>query len=1583
MSKISRRDFTKFGFGAAAIAAGAQVITSSQKDVNAFPSVIPPKEWAGSRRTGIRPNGTYWGGGNERIDVLSGNLNYSIPLFIAGGRGVNVRILCSYNSQLWERDNPKVLSYGKDTGYGYGWRIQLGSVVPQFSGRNISGYTYISDTGAEYPLSLSSGVWASLQGLYISYDPSKRKLQFPDGTFWVMGCESSPGEADAGALYPTLIQDRNGNQIIIRYMNGIDSNENNTSSRIFEIQDSRAIDIDIGRKTYSFSYDDGVVPHLLSITSHIDRKEGYNFTYEEQRVASPFGGNGNKDYDFVHVLKTVQQEGNPPQTFEYNQSGEFEQACLPYGARFRWGYETVNNQGKVRVVNRRGLILSLGQEEAIWEFSSKQNNGKNARRVTTLTEPQGIAKRIWSFDADQDSQGCGLLSILEEKDKNKTLRLTTYLWKYTVVGIPYVGTILTVLDPGTPDESATKEEFDRDLFGNLAENRKYDFGNPFQPMRVVRNTYLTDGAYIERGIYDLLLTSTIGDGKESVEQIRNQYDTTSLVDLQNLSEHDSGYGTRQTIRGNLTESVVGDVYSRIKFDITGVVDTFEDGIGSRITFSGDKQENGLKSKKMILDNNTILGFQTMMHMNFKPKIVMLPPTGEKSTFKNARQLQIEGRDSFTLVQTVNMFTKTTTDGVYKSYVYDDFQRICFVEEGSREGVESVINYEWGCVPNAPLGLCLRASLPHAPCAEPEWVTYEYDALGRLISKDTLSHGGIESFVHKGNLTTTVNARGGWKKLSVDTIGKIRKVTVGNPQEGLITETDYQYNHRGCLKTATLPRDEGTQKHTFTYDNGGRLVTGNRAESGHEEHAYNVDGTLASRTDAKGQRTAFFYDSQKRLTSIKRFDADGQIRYEQGITLYYDVNPFEAFYSQNPESRLTAAQWGDADSSPGLITEMYSYSQFGLMTAKRVRINRGGKTTDIDLTYSYNTEGRIAEISYTDGPVLTYTYDSMGRQSILKSGTDVLVKDASYSAAGHLVSFQQLVPGTDEYITEIRTINSRCQTNRIAAEQSGNPIVDIEYEYSREDGRLIADKDCLSGDRTAYDYDSMGRLKTAKSKDRDWEAGFEYDGFGNLTKKKQKNGRSFESKHNPKTNRAEMDQIEYDANGNIINHFGMKLSFDIENRLTEVRHIGKGTEKYAYNKDNLRMWKKYPDGTEEFYLYGADNRLLATYRLTESESGEISVSLTDNNIFFANRLMRTMEEAVVLDRIGNVKAGSGRRVNRRMGYAPFGEEDTKTGENRIKYGTYLRDGISGLDYAKRRYYSSELGRFISPDPYIGSIRLDNPDSWNRYAYVENDPINNIDPNGTYCIKDYAFWCDNWNCPAYTSFYDDYGGDFYFPLYWCAYYVYDPFNDPIINPPPGGGGGSGGGSGGSGGSGGGSTTNVDLSGLQSNFNTIWNNSFPNGIATEHGGTIVSDANGNLSVINIGTGPDPGNFSPNYNVGPGQTVQGVFHTHPYDNGDVGVSLSGGDAGALINNNDTGIQFVIAQSGTEQFMYMRTDSTPSSANSAQIHAAQDLRIAMLRGIMGMSLSEASKIAARETAETYNLEYYEGSNGVFQRVYP
>jgi RHS repeat-associated protein len=62
----------------------------------------------------------------------------------------------------------------------------------------------------------------------------------------------------------------------------------------------------------------------------------------------------------------------------------------------------------------------------------------------------------------------------------------------------------------------------------------------------------------------------------------------------------------------------------------------------------------------------------------------------------------------------------------------------------------------------------------------------------------------------------------------------------------------------------------------------------------------------------------------------------------------------------------------------------------------------------------------------------------------------------------------------------------------------------------------------------------------------------------------------------------------------------------------------------------------------------------------------------------------------------------------------------------------RDAESGNDYFGARYYASTMGRFLSPDPQGNSYAdFSNPQSWNMYAYVFNNPLKFTDPTGMYC------------------------------------------------------------------------------------------------------------------------------------------------------------------------------------------------------------------------------------------------------------
>ncbi len=67
-------------------------------------------------------------------------------------------------------------------------------------------------------------------------------------------------------------------------------------------------------------------------------------------------------------------------------------------------------------------------------------------------------------------------------------------------------------------------------------------------------------------------------------------------------------------------------------------------------------------------------------------------------------------------------------------------------------------------------------------------------------------------------------------------------------------------------------------------------------------------------------------------------------------------------------------------------------------------------------------------------------------------------------------------------------------------------------------------------------------------------------------------------------------------------------------------------------------------------------------------------------------------------------------------------------DQVKFATYTRDSATGNDYADQRYYTSVLGRFVTPDPYVASAGPGDPGSWNRYTYTRGDPVNRFDPFG---------------------------------------------------------------------------------------------------------------------------------------------------------------------------------------------------------------------------------------------------------------
>ena len=210
------------------------------------------------------------------------------------------------------------------------------------------------------------------------------------------------------------------------------------------------------------------------------------------------------------------------------------------------------------------------------------------------------------------------------------------------------------------------------------------------------------------------------------------------------------------------------------------------------------------------------------------------------------------------------------------------------------------------------------------------------------------------------------------------------------------------------------------------------------------------------------------------------------------------------------------------------------------------------------------------------------------------------------------------------------------------------------------------------------------------------------------------------------NRVTGSEISYDNAGNLLSMPGSRgYSYDAENRVkSSTQPLGVGTVQYAYDGDGRRVQKTVSGGTTT-YVYDADGNLAADY----GASTNLGTSYLSVDHLGSTRL--------VTDASGVVK--------KRYDYFPFGE-DLQQGlggrDNTYAAGAYPgvpdigpvkftgeeRDAESGLDYFGARYFSGAQGRFTSPDPKDFPSHYDDPQSWNKYVYVRNNPLRLVDPDG---------------------------------------------------------------------------------------------------------------------------------------------------------------------------------------------------------------------------------------------------------------
>ena len=203
---------------------------------------------------------------------------------------------------------------------------------------------------------------------------------------------------------------------------------------------------------------------------------------------------------------------------------------------------------------------------------------------------------------------------------------------------------------------------------------------------------------------------------------------------------------------------------------------------------------------------------------------------------------------------------------------------------------------------------------------------------------------------------------------------------------------------------------------------------------------------------------------------------------------------------------------------------------------------------------------------------------------------------------------------------------------------------------------------------------------------------------------------------------------YDSAGNLTAIYGIPTStrsftYDGENRQVSAT-INGNTSTYTYDGLGQRVMK-VSGGQTTVYAYDAFGNLAAEY------STQSVVSPCGTNACY-----------LTVDHLGSTRmlTDSNGNTAKLYDYLPFGEELLAGQDGRSslyssspdglgpKFTGQTWDGESSLYWFNVRHMSGAQGRFQGVDPGNAGASLADPQTWNMYAYVGNNPLSYTDPSG---------------------------------------------------------------------------------------------------------------------------------------------------------------------------------------------------------------------------------------------------------------
>lgn len=571
---------------------------------------------------------------------------------------------------------------------------------------------------------------------------------------------------------------------------------------------------------------------------------------------------------------------------------------------------------------------------------------------------------------------------------------------------------------------------------------------------------------------------------------------------------------------------------------------------------------------------------------------------------------------------------------------------------------------------------------------------EYDALGRLTSVCEITSGTGSSTCAQTNSVT-----GFWTTYTYDVNNKLTGVTQ-NAQSSMTQTRSYAYDDLGRLKSETNPEDGTTY---YTYDTDSTCGTSK--------------GDLVKRVDAVGNTICFAHDSLHRVTSVT-YPSGSYASVTPSKYFVYDSATVNSVAMVNAKTRLAEAY--TCTSCPGtkLTDEGFSYTARGEPSEVYESTPHSSGYYHVSQTYWPN--GVINQISGLTGlPTITYAVDGEGRiySASASSGQNPLssttYNNASLPTAVSLGSSDSdsfTYDNNTNLMTQYKfTVNSQSLVGNLTWNSIGTlASLAITDPFNSADAQTCT-----------YTHDDLARI-VSDNCGSVWSQTFSYDSFGNI----QKSGSSsFSATYSSSTNR--MTQIgssapSYDANGNVTNDFLHTYSWDANGRPVTADGVNLTYDALGRMVEQNRS-SSY---TEIVYTPSGANLTL----MNGSTLQKAFVSLTGGAMAVYNSSGLAFYRHS--DWLGTSRFVS--TPSRTMYYdgatAPFGEPYAQTGTTDLSFTGMNQDTAANMyDFPAREYGTQ--GRWPSPDPLgLGAVSLKDPQTWNRYAYVRNSPLHEVDPNG---------------------------------------------------------------------------------------------------------------------------------------------------------------------------------------------------------------------------------------------------------------